>query len=129
MKLKSQKLMIMKTITTFLFALLLTASAAFGNGKENEKASQIEMFQVENGQFRLIYALEEAGKVKIAFYDESGRLVDTDRVKNEEGFLRKYDMTHLPNGTYSMKISSTSGEYTKDFQIGKVSQLIASNND
>jgi hypothetical protein len=106
----------MKT-TTILAAAFLMVSTAFANGNETKKASQISLFEVDNQQFRLIYPFKDQEKVTVRIMDKKGNLIEKDKVQNQRGFLRKYDMSSLSEGQYVMNITSASGQFEKPFYI------------
>lgn len=125
MKLKSQNSEKMKTTTTLLAAILLTVSTAFANGNEAKKASQIALYEVTDHQFRLIYPFAEKETVKIEIKDESGKTLTKDRVYNQKGFLRKYDMNALADGNYTMSIETNSETIEKEFTVVTKQQMAA----
>lgn len=116
----------MKTTTTLLLALILSVTQSFANGNESKKSQQIQLFEIENHQFRLIYPFADQEKITIKITNEQGKLLTKDQVKNDRGFLRKYDMSELKTGKYQMQIIGESGSYEKSFII-KDRQYLAAN--
>jgi hypothetical protein len=113
----------MKTTTTLLAALFLTFSTAFANGNEEKKASQIALYKVAEHQYRLIYPYPEKETVEIQVQNAKGQVITSDKVYNEIGFLRKYDMNKLSSGQYNMIIKGASGTFEKVFTIQSKKQL------
>lgn len=112
----------MKT-TTLLAVAIFTMSTAFANGNETNKANQVALYEVQNQQYRLIYPFAEKETVRIQIKDENGSVITTDKVKNHEGFLRKYDMSTLNDGNYTMTFTSKSGVFEKSFDIKTAKQM------
>lgn len=112
----------MKT-TTLLAVAIFTLSTAFANGNETNKANQVALYEVQDQQFRLIYPFEEKETISIQIKDQNGSVITTDKVKNQTGFRRKYDMSALSDGSYTMIFESKSAEFEKSFNIKTAKQM------
>lgn len=109
--------------TLGLLALLVTVtSTAFANGNESEKAvnkaDMVAIYTTGGDMYNLIYPFKEKGTVSISITDENGKVLANDQVYNVKGFLRKYDMIGLKDGTYLINIKTKSEKIVKSFEIG-----------
>lgn len=58
----------------------------------------------DQNTYRLTYATEQKGTVKVSIYDAEGRKLITDRISGLNAFSRNYDFSSLPEGEYLFKV-------------------------
>ena len=115
----------MKKYLIITAACILSFTSAFSHENSNKKADQIALYQIGDNQFRLIYPYKEESKISIKVLDETGKVVDRDKVNNKVGFLRRYDMSALKPGQYSLEIKDGEETFFKAFEIKNSSKVMA----
>ncbi|MGK7394109.1 MAG: hypothetical protein ACNS62_06035 [Candidatus Cyclobacteriaceae bacterium M3_2C_046] len=115
----------MKKATTILVGLIIViSSAVFASGKETiaeaKSSARIVPINAES-VYKLVYDSQEAGIVKVNFYDQKGFKFFTDVVKNEKGFIRPYSFKNLPQGDYVIEIVDKFGSVQREiaFEVVK----------
>lgn len=95
--------------TINLIAALITvigsANVAFAGDSLNY-VTDFKVWNVEDGTYRLIYKNEGERFVKIKFLDENKQVLYTETVKSEQGFIKPFDLSELPFGTYSFQVEA-----------------------
>jgi flagellar hook assembly protein FlgD len=94
----------MKTI----FTTLLVAGLAIGAFANNEN-TPVEIRQTESSKVVVSVPSAIQGRVTVRIVDEDNRLVLRDRITSTEAFAKKYNLTELPEGTYSIEVSDANG--------------------
>ncbi|MFT4738497.1 MAG: hypothetical protein ACI8QD_001871 [Cyclobacteriaceae bacterium] len=108
----------MKKSIIILAAAFLSFTTLFANGNEvAKKIQQIAMFDAGDKQFRLIYPFKDERAIKITITDQYGKVVGTDFVHSNSGFLRKYNMEALAPGAYQIELASAKENLVKPFSI------------
>ncbi|SHO63822.1 hypothetical protein [Algoriphagus zhangzhouensis] len=94
----------MKKLLTLLFVAGI-AAGAFAKGSDRS----VEIRQSE--PTKVTVAVNEApqGTMIVKIMDKDNRLVLRDRIVKEEAFAKRYDLTALPKGTYSVEVLDQSG--------------------
>lgn len=109
----------MKTI----FSLLLVAGFATGAFANNE-STPVEIRQTEASKVVVSVPSAMQGSVTVRIVDEDNRLVLRDRIASSQAFAKKYNLTALPEGTYSIEVSDAKGTL-KTATVSTVSKAIA----
>ncbi|MEX2232366.1 MAG: hypothetical protein WD824_09410 [Cyclobacteriaceae bacterium] len=99
----------MKKILALVFALIAIGHV---NANEINPKSPVGISVVKQGNIvKLFYRGEQAGKVKIAIYNEKGNEVFTETMRNREHFMRPYNFSSLPEGNYTIQLSDANGKH------------------
>lgn len=108
----------MKRLTLTAAALITVIGAAFasGNGTESVRASVMPFSET---RYKVFYTAAEADVVKIRIRNAAGDLVRMDRIKNEGGFVKPYDLSQLDKGTYTFELTDQHGVITKDVEVSE----------
>ncbi|WP_051315996.1 hypothetical protein [Algoriphagus vanfongensis] len=94
----------MKKLLTLLFVAGM-AAGAFATGTEKT----VEIRQSEPTKVTVAVSEAPQGTVIVKITDNENRLVLRDRIVKEEAFAKRYDLTALPKGTYSVEVLDQSG--------------------
>jgi hypothetical protein len=115
----------MKRLTIYFTALFFTAFAFAGGDEEKkaEKTSQIKLQEVRNNVYQLVYPFENEQQVTIEIYDQEGKQLKKENIKNQDGFARMYDMSGLKEGKYTFKVKDAEGEISKALNLDRESQI------
>lgn len=91
-----------------LFTMLFVAGIATGAFANNDEKS-VEIRQTEAA--KVMVAVNEApqGTLTVKITDADNRLVLRDRITKTEAFAKRYDLTALPVGEYSLEVSDAKG--------------------
>lgn len=76
--------------------------------------------QKESGLFKVIYEGEKAGNVVLKIYNESGKVVFAETIKNMDGFSQSVNFAGMKPGNYVIEVTDSNG---------KVAQTVAYNNE
>ncbi|QSE96321.1 hypothetical protein [Fulvivirga lutea] len=83
-----------------LVALALIANiTAFGSER-----SKVKVTNDSTAIFKVYYTSPVSNKVRVNIYNEDGKKVFSEIIKNENGFVRPYNMSNLPAGNYKFEI-------------------------
>lgn len=83
----------------------------FTNRDKPFEASRWELFpNPSDGQFQLNFALEEALPVAIKLMDLQGRKVWMDTPGSLQTYEHRFDLRHLPKGTYVLQLTTPKGQ-------------------
>lgn len=82
---------------------------AAGTGDHPTSLSGATVIKTYEGTFKLIYKSETANDVKISIFNESRKLVFSEKVRNTTGFARPYSFENLEQGNYTVTIEDLSG--------------------
>ncbi len=105
--------------TILLTALLITViGGALAQGNQSDRAQGIKLIEGENDIHYLIYPFKNPGKVRITFLDENGKILARDWVRNKIGFKKRYDLSPLQSGSYTMEIVENGQKIRKQFLLG-----------
>lgn len=88
--------------------MLFVAGLTFGAFANNENPS-VEIRQTEASKFVVSVPTAPQGKVIVRILDEENRLILRDQITTSEAFAKKYNLTALPVGTYSVEVSDAKG--------------------
>lgn len=99
----------MKKILVLVLALVVgNSSLLWGAPLRAEKNWIIKKI---GGVFKLIYDNPTPNPVDITIYDLDGRPLFSERVKvKNNGFIRPYNLEHLPEGDYRISVTDEDGE-------------------
>jgi hypothetical protein len=118
----------MKKIS-LLFVGVLFCTLVFANGTD-EPIAPASSVAVTNSSgsslFKLYYSAYTAADVKVSIFNQSGRLVFTERLRKTDGFIRPYNFEGLEVGDYTIQIENTEGKRVErvHYNAGKIEKLI-----
>ncbi|TRX48906.1 T9SS type A sorting domain-containing protein [Fulvivirga sp. M361] len=114
----------MKTKTHFLALLLTVLSiAAHGTGKEKEvKTSSVKVVK-RSETYQLFYLEKSSKKVSVRIFDGAGKLIFSERISNENGFIRPYNFSGLSDGLYNIVITDGNSRIIKQVNHHHLSEL------
>lgn len=67
-----------------------------------------------NSHYKLVYPVKKTEQVRIRIYDSENHLLLSEKVENQEGFMKSYDFSNLSDGMYTINIQSPSGIISKE---------------
>lgn len=105
--------------TTILSVLLVTVmGSAFASGGNSIKvAKNIEFHQGQDNVYHLIYGDKSPGDVEVKFTDKKGKIVGEYTINNERGFKKKFNLSLLKAGDYTIEVSADDYQISKSFNI------------
>ncbi|GEM_PF-4129837 len=98
-----------KLIFTVLVAAIGTTAIAKNTGGNATKVSVQTNF--EESLMNIVYADDEPSLVAITIYDDKGKEVLKDKVRNSNGFDESYDLSKLSSGIYTLSMADEQGEF------------------
>ena len=122
----------MKTqqILAVVFSLLVaTASFTSVQAKGGSGGSADAQFaysvRAEKGTNKIVLSFDNLSKKKVSIkiYDESSRLVLKETQHDTQELRKRYDLSKLGKGTYTVKIASGSDVFTEEIEVGKANEL------
>lgn len=108
----------MKKLTLVAAVLLTVISTAFASG-DGTKSDRTKVVPMANNTFKVFYATVDPTVVKIRLRTEDGKLIRTDRVKSEGGFMKRYDLTALENGKYYFELTDQYGVVSQQVEVSE----------
>jgi hypothetical protein len=97
-----------KLLTVLAFALSIASVFAAGSSK-------IKVSSDSTATFKVYYTNQDAQRVKVTIYNESGKKVFGEIIKNSNGFVRPYNMSELPAGNYTIEVADN--QEVKSFEF------------
>ena len=106
----------MKTRSLYLVAfLLMSAVATFGN--DEPKTSGIAVLPMKGTEvFKVIYANENANKVKVTLYNASSQIVFSESINSTTGFILPLNFSKLAFGEYKLELTDVTGTRTESIK-------------
>lgn len=114
----------MKKITITIAAVITVMSTALASG-DGKKENRAAIIPGQNTTYKVLYDYNEPSVVKITIKDESGKLWRTDKIKSEEGFMQRYAMDKLPEGTYYIELTDKFGAITEKIELSSIKESLA----
>ncbi|BDD11252.1 hypothetical protein FUAX_36840 [Fulvitalea axinellae] len=107
----------MKAIILTLTVLFsVTATSFAGNGEATEKDQKVTLIRFPHkSKFKVLYLGEGQDKVSVKIYDNAGELIHTNNVRSKASFLRTYNLSQLPSGSYKVVVKDSEGVHTETF--------------
>lgn len=104
----NQNYILMKKITlVFVFAFL---AVSLVNANDVNPKSPVGMSVMKYKNIvKVFYKGEQTGKVKVNIYNEQGKLVFNEILRNTENFMRPYNFSFLPAGEYTIELLDAQG--------------------
>ena len=97
-------------------ALLVTIGAVAGN---NPGAAAGVAVVNTGTTFKLYYKAASESNVKISIFNEEGKMVFTEVLKNIDGFVRPYNLSTAPAGEYTVEVSDQNTTHVEKIMIGE----------
>ena len=121
----------MKKILILVF-VAIAISHANANGADPK--APLGMSVIKSGNIcKLFYRGEVAGNIEVTIYNENGRPVFSEVIRNKDNFMRPYNLSTLPEGNYTIALNdgqTTRVEKISHFnrKVSRVARLIKVNN-
>ncbi len=101
----------MKTLMTLLAALFIQLGAfAIPNEKPLAEVTMVESL----GQKFKVHLMEGVGRVNISLFNQKGKLIDKTTFKINEPTAIPFNLSQLPEGTYTVKVETKLEEISFD---------------
>ena len=105
----------------FLVVVLIAVGQLSAKGVEPKSPVGISVIK-QGSLVKLFYKGEQSGKVKVTIYNEEGRVVYRETMANTENFMRPYDFSVLPFGTYIIELADAQGKRSQKVKHGLTRQ-------
>lgn len=111
----------MKNTVKLIAALLIvfsTASATYASMDSASFASYCKVMPAEDEKrFNLIYNSVATENVTIQLLDEAQKVVYKEKMVETNGFVKSFDLSNMPEGTYIIKVTSDDYVYTQPVKV------------
>ena len=97
----------MNKTLSFFAALLLMTGTAFATAPD-EPASGISVLR-KGELIKLLYKGSKPTDVKVNILNQENEVIFTDKIKGTDGFIRPYNFSNLPHGSYSFELVDNMG--------------------
>ena len=97
----------MNKTLSFFAALLLMTSTAFATTPD-EPAAGISVLR-KGELIKLLYKGAKPTDVKVNILNQENEVIYTDKIKGTDGFIRPYNFSNLPQGSYSFELIDNLG--------------------
>lgn len=102
------------TMTAAVIVTVMTTAFASSDGAKKQRAAIIPG---DNVTYKVLYDSNEPTVVRIKIKDENGDVLRTDRIKTTDGFMQRYDLNKLKEGTYVVELKDKHGVITEKIEI------------
>ena len=90
--------------------LTVLSSAVFASEGESTTAkASTEVRKSETQVFNLVYKGATSERVDVRIVDENDNILFSESIKNLNAFARPYNLSQLPEGTYTIKVTDSNG--------------------
>lgn len=108
----------MKRIILTAAVIVTVMSSAFASG-DGVKKQRAAIIPGEDVTYKVLYDNKEPIVVRIKIKDVNGNALRTDRIKSENGFMQRYDLKKLEEGTYFVELRDKYGVVQEKVEITK----------
>lgn len=106
----------MKKLFALFGMLTLAVSFSVAGGKDYPSGNEVSI--VKTGlAIKVFYKAEGSRYAKVSILDAKGNLIFYDVVKARNGFIRSYNISELPYGAYTVKVSDSNGVRSQAFEV------------
>lgn len=101
----------MKALKLTVIAIMTLTTAAFANVNEAGNKESVVNAQIFSQSDDMVYMQLDNpadSKVKIVITDNDGTLLHIETIKKDMKVLKRFDVSELPSGLYSYKVTSDS---------------------
>lgn len=102
--------------------LILTAAllVTFGAVAGNKPGTAAGVAVVNNGTtLKLYYKADSESNVKVSIFNEEGKTIFTEVLKNIDGFVRPYNLASIPSGEYTIEVADQNSTHSEKITIGE----------
>ena len=100
-----------------ILALVIVAIAVGqANATHVDPKTPVGISVLKSGNIcKLFYRAEQRGDVHVSIYDENGNTVFSEVIRKTDNFMRPYNFSTLPHGTYTIALSD--GQRTRSEKV------------
>ncbi len=110
----------MKYTMKNMLALLIVFSATLASaGDSANMATNCRIVEEEKQMYRVEFVANEKQSVKIEIWDQYEELVYQNRAY-ASSFVKTFDLSHLPNGEYELKLTADDYDYSEAITINSL---------
>lgn len=99
----------MKKLTALAVLLTVIGTASFASSGPLGENSNFKLINKADSKYELIYVSTEQSDVRITIYDNRGKNIETNTVKDVTKFRRTFDFSKLEPGKYSIVVKNEDG--------------------
>ena len=105
----------MKKLTALAVLVTVISSASFASGPLGEN-SKFKVISKADTKYELIYVSTEQSDVRVTIFDEDGRNIESNTVKDVTKFRRTFDFSKLEAGKYSVVVKNSEGTSREEIE-------------
>lgn len=99
----------MKRVSLILAGVVLS-TFGWARGADKPMGSSVAVIKVEGSSlFKLLYKSEKTQTVKVSLFDEKGKAIFHETLKNKNGFVRPYNFSGVDEGLYTIQVQDENG--------------------
>lgn len=111
-----------KTIAALLIVLSATKTSAKGDSTAVGTYCKI-VAQDKEDNYKLIYKGAEDEEVTIQWVDANNQIVHKEDIKSTDAFVKQYNLSTLPDGAYTVLLTTDHFKYAEEVILGDMSDL------
>ncbi len=107
-----------KMIKLFVAFVIVMNATVFANADALEREGiLLKVIHTSNDIYNIIYQGAQQQQVSIEFIDKNDKVLYYESVNTSEGFVKSLDLSDLPAGTYSVKLTSATETVSEEIRI------------
>ncbi len=104
----------MKKLLSLFGVLIIFGTMVLASGKISSAFTPSGVALVKDGAvIKVVYKPAQNTTVKISIENENGKVFFSEFIKSKDGFVRPYNLSRLPFGNYTVKVSDKSGTHSE----------------
>lgn len=98
-----------KTLVITALLTVLSSAVFASEGESTTAKASTEVRKSETQVFNLVYKGATSERVDVRIVDENDNILFSESIKNLNAFARPYNLSQLPEGTYTIKVTDSNG--------------------
>jgi hypothetical protein len=111
-----------KTKAILVMLILMISVVLYGTAGDSPAPSKVTVVK-GNGLVKVIYVGDHPDHVKVTILDDHGKKIFSEQIKEDDGFIRPYDFSELPDGDYTVTVSDGDIQFEEKIEHREEEQL------
>lgn len=99
----------MKKLTALVVLLTVIGTTSFASSGPLGENSTFKVVNKADAKYELVYISSDESDVRVTIFDEEGRNIETNTIKDVAKFRRTFDFSQMEHGKYSIVVKNDKG--------------------